>query len=272
MKRILLFSLVFATINLTAQDLTSGKGENYLPESGDWSIGFDATSFLNFAGNLFNSNASAPSASEPMMSQTIYGKLFSSDDQAWRATLGINMGSNTSNSIVTGYDQTGLPTATNVTDETKVSQTKFVLGLGKEFRRGSTRLQGLYGAEALFSLESGSTTYTYGNTLLSEWNAGVSSSRNTEVKTGGTLGVTVRAFIGAEYFIAPKISLTAEYGWGVSFSSTAGGSTTSESIIYDTLGNPITSTTEVDGAGSSSFNLGNDLGLANGMLGLMLHF
>ena len=87
--------LVLGTLTLHAQDLTSKKGETYLPESGDWAIGFDATSFLNYAGNLFNASAVAPNAAEPMIPLTIYGKLFTADDRAFRATLGINMSSNT---------------------------------------------------------------------------------------------------------------------------------------------------------------------------------
>ena len=39
------------------------------------------------------------------------------------------------------------------------------------------------------------------------------------MKDPSSFGVILRAFIGAEYFIAPKISITAEYGWGFGFTS-----------------------------------------------------
>ena len=49
MKKIILTAAaVFAFSFANAQDLKSSKGENYLPEAGDWSISFNAD-------NLFRS-------------------------------------------------------------------------------------------------------------------------------------------------------------------------------------------------------------------------
>ena len=175
------------SLGLYAQDLTSKKGENYLPESGDWAIGFDATSFLNYAGNLLNAGAVAPTASEPMIAQTVYGKMFTDDNQAYRLTLGVNMLNDKVSTLVDGLESDGSTTGSMVTDEVKTSMTMIALGLGKEYRRGSTRLQGLYGAEAMITLTGGKTQYTYGNSIKSEANAGNSLSRSTEVKAGGHL-------------------------------------------------------------------------------------
>ena len=48
--------VLLTTIFTSAQDLTSNKGEDYLPQAGEWSIGFDATSTLNYIGNFGYSN------------------------------------------------------------------------------------------------------------------------------------------------------------------------------------------------------------------------
>ena len=89
------------------------------------------------------------------------------------------------------------------------------------------------------------------------------------MKDPSSFGVILRAFIGAEYFIAPKISITAEYGWGFGFTSTSGSTTITETYDWD---NMTTGSDSNQGEGSSSFNIWNELGIANGMLGLMLHF
>ena len=55
MKRILSFILAagVAVSSLSAQET---EKKQYLPEEGDWSIGFDAKPVLNFVGNIFNGN------------------------------------------------------------------------------------------------------------------------------------------------------------------------------------------------------------------------
>ena len=187
------------------------------------------------------------------------------------------MGSQKTSTLVTGYtlNQGDWELTDNmVEDVQKVSESSFALGLGKEFRRGSTRLQGVYGAEALFKLSSTTTKYEYGNSIQSPaYN--LFDSRPIDVKSGSTLEFGVRAFIGAEYFIAPKISISAEYGWGLHLTSKAGGSTTSETQELDNNDNTISSSSSVDAVGGpNSFTIGNDLGfdLGSASLGLMLHF
>jgi hypothetical protein len=47
MKKIILtVAAVFAMSFANAQDLKSKKGENYLPQSGDWAIGFNADGII----------------------------------------------------------------------------------------------------------------------------------------------------------------------------------------------------------------------------------
>ena len=63
MKKIILtVAAVFAMSFANAQDLKSKKGENYLPQSGDWAIGFNADGLFEYVGNAFNNSGNnAPS-------------------------------------------------------------------------------------------------------------------------------------------------------------------------------------------------------------------
>ena len=51
-KSLILAALLIGAGSAQAQ-LTSKKGEAYLPEAGDWSFGVDATPFLTYMGGLF---------------------------------------------------------------------------------------------------------------------------------------------------------------------------------------------------------------------------
>ena len=263
---ILLFALM-ASICVNAQDLTSKKGENYLPEQGEWAIGFDAHPFLDYFGNLFNSNAVGPSANYVNSVNTIYGKMFTTPNSAYRAKVRIGLNTVTDKEFVT--DLSSSDPAATVEDEQKISSTFVGLGAGLEKRRGNTRLQGVYGAEAFIWLSNSKTTYEYGNALGSSnpINSNVfdpSMDGITEVKSGSVFGVQVRGFIGCEYFIVPKISIGAEYGWGIAFSSEGDGETTGEAFT----GSAVESTT-VSTAGGSSISLDTDINNANAASGVL---
>jgi hypothetical protein len=168
------------------------------------------------------------------------------------------------------------------------------LGLGKEMRRGKTRLQGYYGGDALIWVSTMGAKYKYGNIMSdtntpstsggttttsptsTKWDApldpdgtfaeAASPSRPILQKNGLTFGIGVRAFIGAEYFLLPKISVGAEYGWGIGYQLTAKGRVTTE----EGGGTPYSvAEIEREKAGSSRFgfdtdiNQGNIFGFAN---------
>jgi hypothetical protein len=194
MKKIILSLVaVFAFGAVSAQNLVSSKGEQYLPKQGDWSIGFNAGNALNFIGNAFNGTSNNSSdnlfkANENLLnfnsgilsstsSINLVGKKFDSDNKATRyiASLNLNLKSG------------------KVNDGENVSTTAFGLtaGYGKEWRKGTTRLQGYYGADALV-----------GFTVPGEKQFG--------------FGVGAQGFVGVEYFIFPKVALGAQYNYGVS--------------------------------------------------------
>ena len=284
-KSITLVALAFGVTNVFAQDLTSKKGEPFLPEAKDWSISVDATPFLNYMGNFFGKGGPASGAGSNVaptwnnysLNQSITGKYFKDANTAYRATVRIGCDNTKTRKAVSDF----VPPATAPTealsstsaqkyDQKKMSTRNVVLGVGMEMRRGKTRLQGVYGADVLVWGGNTKESYKYGNALtqvnddpatptfnenldavaggnaytvdfgaagppvipsnvetenvagsgdaLSAYGySNVKDARVLKRKTNGNIGVGVRAFIGVEYFIVPKISIGGEFGWGIGF-------------------------------------------------------
>lgn len=252
-------TLGFFTAN--AQDLTSKKGEPILPEEGDWGIGVDATPFLDYAGNFFGKTAKNPAPTWNFLNSnyTITGKYFKDATTAYRASVRLGLTSDKTTSL-TGDRSIAPSTVTPTSPEKyptkentkKVGATNIGLSGGIEMRKGKTRLQGFYGGEVGLFFGSSKTTYEYGNALNPSAstpvtvsaggddidgtnvitapvaNGQVGDARVTEIKTSGIFQFGVRGFIGAEYFVLPKISIGGEFGWGIGFSSKGKTSTTYE--------------------------------------------
>ena len=303
MKKSILVVAVILGSTAFAQKMESKNGEAYLPASGDWAIGIDATPFLNYFGNLIGGgqgNNTAPTWNYLTTNQTITGKYFVEDDMAYRASLRLGFGSMSEKAMVA--DRSVDPTAPStwpaasaeVENTAKYGSTNIGLGVGMEMRRGFGRLQGFYGAELGFNIASMKETYTYGNTLTASTAAvdvnitaaddftggsmgtslttdvdgtgATNNARITELKGGTTFGIGLRAFIGAEYFILPRLAVGGEFGWGLVFSSTGASSTT-----YETEGTTATGTVEqietrtIEGNKSGQFGVDTDS--VNGVFG-----
>lgn len=263
--------------NAQTTQVTKEDGTVITPEAGDWAIGFNAAPVFDYFGNMFNGSTGNSLSTQFMNgNQAIYGKMFKDENTAYRASVRLMYG--TGSQII--LQDTASTTVTPSYVENKVTQSGagIVIGAGIEKRRGHNRLQGYYGAEALITL--GGTTpnmkYEYGLEMDSANvdNGYVPSSRLISTKAGSTFGIGVRGFIGVEYFILPKISFGAEYGWGLSWSTTGGGETVTE--YFDSNDNGPTNlarehyeVTTMTGK-SSSFNIDTDnLG---GTIRLMFHF
>ena len=252
MRKLLLtatFASVVAFAN--AQTMTSKNGTPILPEANDWSIGFDATPVLNYFGNMFNNTANnSINMNYPSNNPfTIVGKMVKDESTAYRAKVAINFGSQTITSGAAGFssfDSLFTPS------ELKASSSNITLGAGIQKWRGKGRLKGYYGAEAMIGFGgSGDTTYTYLKDLTITNGAG--AEQLTEVKGGSIFGFGVNGFIGVEYFFAPKMSLSAEYTWGIAISSVGESEVTSSTVNSAATG---VSDITVKGDKSSSFNVG----------------
>ena len=257
-KSIALVALAFSVTGAFAQDLTSKKGEPFLPEAGEWSVGIDATPFLNYFGNFFGKTGPnvAPTWNNYSLNQTITGKKMKDANTAYRATIRIGLNNQKNKNAVTEFvaPATGDVAALSEAPEQKfdvrrASTRNIVLGVGLEKRRGKTRLQGIYGADLLVWGGNTKETFKYGNALTqttdavignldangngtatvytTDWNA-VNPAYATNVVTESTPVAGdaapgfanvdgVRAFVGVEYFVAPKVSIGGEFGWGVGY-------------------------------------------------------
>ncbi len=284
---LLITALAFATSSAFAQDLTSKKGEPILPEAGDWAIGINANPFLDYFGNFIGGNGTnfgTPSWDFTNGGGMITGKYFVDANMAYRGMINIGFGSQKMANYVTKDGSTANPPEM-VTDEMKSGGSVIGLGGGLEWRRGKTRLQGYYGAMAMFMMGTQKDSYTYGNAFSTSNTAPTSTSidlvtgefnsvsalgtRLTSQKYGSQLGFGIRGFIGAEYFVLPKLSVGGEFGWGIGFSSTGEGEEVRES--WNGTG---TQTTTTKTAKSSSFGLGTEnsnFGVAPGG-SLLIHF
>jgi hypothetical protein len=275
-KTTLIIALVFAGVTTFAQDLTSKKGEAYLPEAGEWAIGIDADPFLNYIGNFIGGDGlnTAPTFTthgedNVIPGVTLFGKMFIDANTAYRGKVRLGFGSTKTTTMV-GDADINANLGDMVENESKVGGTNIVLGGGIEKRKGNSRLQGVYGAQAQIGLSSSKTTNEYGNDAEDE--LGIGFSRILESKSGGMTSFGLGAFIGAEYFIAPKMSIGGEYNWGLMVTSTGAGSVESETAVLNVNGDIDIDTETVDGPTSSS-SFGIDTGLNGSFsLRLMLHF
>jgi len=275
-KSIALVALAFGVTSAFAQDLTSKKGEPILPEAEDWSIGVDATPFLNYVGNFFGKAGAAsgvgsnqaPNWNFLTSGLMITGKKFKDAQNAMRASVRLGYINNVDKrQVVDIKEQFPVPTVYpgvkgQEYDVAKTSTTNISLSVGMEKRKGKTRLQGYYGADFGVGITSSKESYTYvnplsltdgttpeigvgtvaGNVTSTNFGSNITSdiygnaARVTSRKPGMGFVVGVRGFIGCEYFILPKISLGAEFGWGIGFSLLGKDKLVTESIGTDGSG------------------------------------
>lgn len=229
------------------------KGHEVLPQKGEWSIGISASGFLSYMGNLANGNSmnSAPSftaASGPSAfaignigGMAVTGKYMKSATLAYRVRFQANAGSTTlRNNVVKSVLTPDPLNPVYVQDEMITDAHVVLLGAGFEKRRGSGRVQGIYGAEVLAGFSGSKSVMNYGNGMSIDFNAPLSTSdfnsgsamnmaiRTREVYSGPSMLLGARAFAGVEYFVAPKISIGGEFGYTLGFSTTGKGYISSE--------------------------------------------
>ena len=215
MKKIILTAAaVFAFSFANAQDLTSKKGEPFLPEAGDWGISFNADNLFKYVGNAFSgddeTNVIGAVENSNGAGGSFTGKKFKTANQADRYTVGFQLSNNS---------------ATNVAGAKTVdTDLNLEVGIGKEWRRGKTRLQGFYGYDLIAGLDLINSTKT----------TPVSGPSSTVKNSGVGFNVGAQGFLGAEYFIFPKIAIGAQYTYGVNIDikgSTGNGSKAKSSGI-----------------------------------------
>ena len=248
-KSLLVASMSLFVATTFAQEGPKSKdGETILPEKGDWAVSLNLNPVLE---NTFQKNP----IWKNLNNFSLVGKKFKDDKTAFRAVVSLTK-SNSHNSKEIAKAMAFPSPDLNFGDKTPLvkdtwsnSSTGIVIGAGIEKRKGKGRVQGFYGGEVLLSLQSGTKDkFTYGNALTqnptddqpdvnandiytTNWaitgmpntaanltqNAGVTSARLLNSTDGGSFGLGVRGFIGAEYFFVPKMSIGGEFGWGLAY-------------------------------------------------------
>lgn len=292
MKKSILAVAVILGSTAFAQKMESKNGESYLPAAEDWAISIDATPFLNYFGNLIgggqNANT-APTWNYLTNNQIIRGKYFVEDDMAYRAGIRLGFGSMKGSSMVADRGSSLVPDYPSVEpamveNTYKAGTTNIGIMVGLEKRRGFGRLQGFYGAELGFNIASAKNTFTYGNALTQTTsgpnvnidvaddmdvngdavadNTGTdvfgNAGRVTEWKSGMSFGIGLRGFIGAEYFVLPRLAIGGEFGWGLVFQTMGTSSTTLESEGLDNALNERTSSFTTESKNGSGFGVDTD--------------
>jgi hypothetical protein len=274
-----------------APQILNKKGHAILPEARDWSIGFDANFIIDYLGNMFNNSNPNPGGRPGWLSpNTIIVKYMKRDRLAYLGAVRIGNVATKINSPIPDQSSTVTPSFTT-TDTWKNDSMNIQLGIGFQKYRGKGRLQGIYGAT--FQVLYGRMTdkYTYGNVIdethpvngdtssvdqnTTNFGTGITGVDNvmeggtvrvTESKSGALFGAGVRGFLGIEYFFAAKMSLGAQYGWGINFVSLGEGEVTAETL--DANGDKLSAT--VKGADASSFYIDTDNG--GGQISLNFYF
>ncbi len=283
-KTITIVAASIIGVSAFAQDLTSKKGELFLPEAKEIGLSVEATPFLNYLGNFFGktNNNNAPTFNFLNNRQSIAIKYFLDAKSAIRASIRIGI-RNQKDDII--FPVTTGPVnnqvRTEYTDKRTITGNDVIIGVGYEARRGKTRLQGYYGGDFYVGTGKSKTEYEYALALSSTSVPAVPQHINrfngadNDVidRTGGReFTVGLRGFIGAEYFILPKLSIGGEFGWGVARTSQAKGLKNTETL--DVNNNIFKETTNT--GGNTFFGLDTDqqntLGLGNVGLKLTMHF
>jgi hypothetical protein len=291
-KNFFLAAAVLITSSVFGQttSITSKNGHEVLPQAGDIAIGMNAAPVINFALNAVNiMNNTGAGAQHPGFvsgfNQVIVGKYFLSESQALRARIGIN----TANFQEKFYGNNPLnpsnPNPENILLRTNTAGgSGIMIGAGMEMRRGHNRLQGFYGGELMLGFGSNKTInkyeIEYNQTAQDSGFIGTGSARLLEDRSGTSIALGLRGFAGVEYFIAPKISIGAEFGWGLGYTTAPRGTTVIER--WDdpaATGTNSRRTEEIQGNTSGRFFgfLVDDgstsmPGLGGGSAALMIHF
>lgn len=283
MKKILSIIMIglLPLMGVSAQEKAQ---KNYLPEEGDWALGIDVVPLLKYVGNAFNGNTSNELnglSGTPFTKGTIFddktlmpdvsimGKYLLTDEWALRANVGIMIRSKYERNYVRDDKAAALNPLSNdkVIDKAHYMKNGMSIMLGAEYRKGSKRVQGVFGAGLLFAFMNNKDTYTYGNEMtsinqdptdLSPANdlipAGYRVLTNNNDGSNFYTGITGSA--GVEWFVAPKISLGAEVNLSIYY--LFGNQRYVESEGYNALYQRVEKRTDLVSPGDRGFYLGTE--------------
>ena len=286
MKKLISIITIICLLPLMGVSAQEKAEKQYLPEEGDWAIGIDVVPLLKYVGNAFNGSqeneieslGGAPFTKNNknfrnrmlMPDVSIMGKYMLTDEWALRANVGIMVRSEYDRRYVKDDKAALLNPLSNdkVIDKAHHSRNGMSIAVGAEYRKGSKRVQGVFGAGLLFAIQNDKTTYSWGNEMTTiNQNPSIAFDRNNETMLGDNrilknngqgsdfyTGITGSA--GVEWFIAPKISLGAEVNLSLYY--LFGNQTYIESEGYNTSTQKIETRTDLVSPGNRGFYIGTE--------------
>ena len=214
---------VFATGAMAQEAETTDTGNEILPASGEFGLGFNVVPLVSYLG----ANTNFSQGNYVLGNNAIFGKYMLTGSTAVRAHVGVTSTySSTSNYV---FDDTQNSPDSLVTDVLNQRNHRYTFGAGYEVRKGKGRIQGIFGADVMFSWQRNQSNYEYGNdfsignqapTTTNNFFAGTASPQGERIVSnegGSTFGAGVRPFVGIEYYFAPRISIGAEFGFNVMY-------------------------------------------------------
>ena len=275
MKKILSI-IAICLLPLMGANAQKKSDKQYLPEQGDWAIGVDVVPLLKCIGDGHSTNnfgGGAPFTRDNDKFQlvpdvSILAKYMLTDKVALRANLGFMFGSD-QNRYYTTDDKALFDNPLSedkVVDAHRFSNNGMSLNLGVEYRKGSRRVQGVFGAGVLFAFQTQKTTYDWGNemTITNQQPSTaqdaqyiyINGYRTTECKNNGTFYTGITGSVGVEWFVAPKISLGAEVN--VTAYYMFGSQAYRKSEGYNTSLGKIEEKTDLVSPGNRGFHIGTE--------------
>ena len=270
----------FMSISAQSED-----SKNYLPEQGDMAFGINVKPVLKYVGNIFNgttNNKLKNLGGEPIISNvadfesfesdfspsvSIMGKYMLTDSWGVRANVGLMLNQNTDREYVIDDKQAVL----DPFNESKLIDTRYKstngmsLMLGAEYRKGSKRIQGVFGMGILFGFYNQNISYEFANavTELNDHPTSASWVKNCKngyrivnEKTKANLFYGITGSAGVEWFVAPKVSLGAEVN--LSFYDIDGAQLYTQSEGYDNVTQQFVERTDLTSPGNDKLRFGTE--------------
>lgn len=252
MKKIIFAASLLATtfFSAKAQDAstttTSTSTDGYKPVAGDVTAEFALSGGTGFIPDL---NLSNQPTSNTSVAPALRLRYFLADDLALR--LGLNISSTrTTEKFRDNTTTTPAPTTPVVDGERTTKTSTILLNLGAEKHfSGTERLDTYFGGDILFAIAGGSVK---GENLSQGSTSPVTgNSFETKGSVGNAgFGFGLRVVGGADYYIAKKLYLGGEFGWGFLAFKAREIETTSTTVAGGT-----TTTSASKSEGNTSFTL-----------------
>ena len=267
----------FMSISAQSED-----SKNYLPEQGDMAFGINVKPVFMYIGNIYNGNTSneldylggepvtnnaSDFKSDILPTVSIMGKYMLSDNWGVRANVGLMLGKDTDREYVIDDKQAVLDpfNESKLIDTRHTAKNGMSLMLGAEYRKGSKRIQGVFGMGVLFGFYNQNISYDFANavTPLNDHPTSASWVKNCKngyrivnEKTEGNLFYGITGSAGVEWFVAPKVSLGAEVN--LSLYHINGGQLYTQSEGYNNVTQQFVERTDLTSPGNDKLRFGTE--------------